>query len=77
MKNSNTGYTQEGLAKLMQAHQAGIIEYWDGDQRIKYNSSSDMVAAIDRIRRELLAGGSSVIKPLGSQQLKMRPGYQR
>lgn len=75
MSRHATTFTHEGLAKLVQAYQNGIIEYWDGDQRVKYDSLKQMKVAINDMRLELHNGYT--VRPIGAVQYKTVKGYQR
>jgi hypothetical protein len=63
-------YTQEQLVTLKAAYAAGILEFQDGDERVKYQSMHQMKMAIQDIEDELQINN----RPKGARKLKFSNG---
>lgn len=67
-----TTYTSQQLQILKNAYARGVLEVWEGDTRVKYNTMSEMRAAIEHMESEINRGGP---KPSGSRRITINKGY--
>jgi hypothetical protein len=67
-----TTYTSQQLQALKNAYSRGVLEVWEGETRVKFNTMSEMRAAIADIEAEISRGGP---KPTGSRRITINKGY--
>lgn len=67
-----TTYTSQQLQDLKNAYSRGILEVWEGETRVKFNTMSEMRAAIAHMEAEINRGGP---KPSGSRRITISKGY--
>jgi hypothetical protein len=67
-----TTYTSQQLQDLKSAYARGILEVWEGETRVKFNTLSEMRQAIADIEAEIRRGGP---KPSGSRRITINKGY--
>lgn len=64
-----SNYTQAQLTALKAAYSSGVLEVWEGNTRIKYQSMTDMRQAIRDMETEIASQGSNTF---GSKVVTVR-----
>lgn len=64
-----SNFTQVQLAALKSAYASGVLEVWEGNTRIKYQSMADMRQAISDMEAEINSANSNIY---GSQVVTVR-----